>query len=84
VKPSEIAGRITGFSTPLFGVQWTPPRVDVKVAREVMVFLEDRRVLYSPYEAEVPEHVMSSVFEIRCFLGASFELGVKFIVGARS
>lgn len=68
MKPSEIAGRITGFSTPIFGLQWTPPRVDIEVAREVIVFLEDRRVLYSPYEAEVPEHVVSSVFEIRRFL----------------
>ena len=65
---SEIAGRITGFSTPIFGVQWKPPQVDRDVAREVIVFLEDRRVLYSPYEAEVPEHVVGSVFEIRRFL----------------
>jgi hypothetical protein len=68
MKFSEIAGRITAFSTPIFGVQWTPPRVDREVAREVIVFLEDRRALYSPYEAEVPEHVVSSVFEIRRFL----------------
>src|SRR6266511_3858272 len=56
---SEIAGRITGFSTPTsFGLQCKPPQVDVDVAREVIVFLEDRRVLYSPYEAEVPEEVL--------------------------
>lgn len=68
MKFSEIAGRITGFSTPLFGVQWTAPQLDREVAREVIVFLEDRRVLYSPYEVEMPDHVVSSVFEIRHFL----------------
>jgi hypothetical protein len=68
VKFSEIAGRITGISTPIFGVQWTPPRVDVDVAREVIVFLEDRRVLYSPYEAEMPEYVVRSVLDIRQFM----------------
>jgi hypothetical protein len=68
VKFSEIAGRITGFSTPIFGVSWTPPQVDVDVARGVLVYLEDRRVLYSPYEAEVPDHCIASVLEIRRFL----------------
>ncbi len=68
MKFSEIAGRVTGFSTPVFGVQWTPPVVDVEIAREVIGFLEDRRVLYSPYDAEMPEYVLRSVFEIRSFL----------------
>jgi hypothetical protein len=29
-----------------------------EVAREAIVFLEDRRVLYSPYEVEMPHHVV--------------------------
>jgi hypothetical protein len=34
----------------------------------VLLFLEDRRVLYSPYEAEMPEHCIASVLETRRFL----------------
>jgi hypothetical protein len=68
MKFSEIAGRLTGFSTPIFGLQWEPPTSDVAVAREVIVFLEDRRVLYSAFDAEVPEHVTASIFEIRHFM----------------
>lgn len=68
MKFSEIAGRITGIGTPILSLQWKPPVVDIEIAREVMVFLEDRRVLYSPYEVEMPDHVVASVFQIRHFL----------------
>jgi uncharacterized protein DUF6650 len=68
VKFSEIAGRITGFSTPIFGVQWTPPQVDVEVARGVLVYLEDRRVLYDPHDIELPHWAVQSAFDIRHFL----------------
>lgn len=62
---SEIATRLNGVSTPIFGLSWEPPRSDVAAAREVITFVEDKRVLYSPYEVEVPEHVIESVLDIR-------------------
>ncbi len=65
---TDIATRITGFSTPLFGVSWNPPAADVAVARKVLTFLEDRRVLFNPSEAELPEHCIHSVLDIRRFL----------------
>jgi hypothetical protein len=64
----EIASRLTGFSIPFFGVSWQPDESTIKVAKRVINFLEDRRVLYSPYEWEVPEHCVSSVLEIRKML----------------
>jgi len=64
----EIAGRLTGFSFPIFGVSWNPPEPEIKTARRVISFLEDRRVLYSPYELEVPDHCVQSIVEIRHFL----------------
>lgn len=65
---SEIARRLTGISTPIFGVSWEPGEADVAVARRVVRFLEDRRVLFNPYELEVPAHCIESVIEIRRFL----------------
>lgn len=62
IKFSEIANRLTGFSTPIFGLQWTPAKLDQDVAREVIVFLEDKRSLYSPYEAETPDGSSSPSF----------------------
>lgn len=68
MKPSEIASRLTGISTPLGGISWTPPTPDVEVARAVLIFLEDRRVLYDPTDVEVADHCINSVLQIREYL----------------
>jgi len=68
VRPSEIGKRVTGFSTPFGGLSWTAPEAEVLVARRVVRFLEDRRVLYNPSELEEPRHCVQSVIEIRQFL----------------
>jgi hypothetical protein len=73
MKFPEIVTRVTGFSIPIFGVQWNPPEMHCAVARRVIAFLEDRRVLYSPSEMEVPQHCIESVLRIREFL--TVELG---------
>lgn len=70
MKFKEIASRLTGFSVPVFGVSWNPPEPEVAVARRVLVFLEDRRVLFNPYHLEVADQCVRSVLEIRSFLTA--------------
>lgn len=73
MKFKELVSRITGFSVPIFGIQWSPPEAERAVAKRVLTFLEDRRVLYVPSEMEVPEHGVQSVLRIREFLTS--ELG---------
>jgi hypothetical protein len=68
MKFKEVIGRITGFSVPIFGVSWNPPQPDVTAARRVLAFLEDRRVLYNPYNIEGEDQCIYSVTEIRKFL----------------
>jgi len=68
VRFSEVASRLTGVSTPIFGVSWQPPQSDVDAVKRTLVFLEDRRVLYAPDEAEVPKHCVDSVLRMREFL----------------
>lgn len=70
-----MATRLNGVSIPFFGVSWQPPRSDVAAAREVITFLEDRRLLYNPYEVEIPEHVVQSVIDIRREMTRSLAAG---------
>jgi len=68
MKYKDIISRITGFSVPVFGVSWNPPEPEIAVARRVLAFLEDRRVLYNPYHMEMEYQCVDSVIEIRKFL----------------
>jgi hypothetical protein len=61
----SIVPRITGISTPVFGVSWEPPQSERQLIRKLMTFLEDRRALYNAYNLEVPEWVTESVLKIR-------------------
>ena len=63
--PKQVAARITGFSTPVFGISWNPTETDVNVAQRVITFLEDRRVLFNPFDLETREHCVESVGMIR-------------------
>lgn len=69
----EIISRLTGISSPIFGVSWNPPAADVTVARRVVSFLEDRRVLYADESIEVVEHCVRSVIEIRHYLTSEIQ-----------
>ena len=64
----EIKSRLTGFSIPVFGISWQPDEAEIKIAQRVITQLEDRRVLYSPYEMETYGCCVSSIFEIRRML----------------
>lgn len=68
MKFKEIASRLTGISCPIFGVSWAPSEPDISVARRLITYLEDRRVLYQAAEVEVPEHCVHSILEIRVYL----------------
>lgn len=67
-KIGQLASRLTGISTPLFGASWQAPAAERDVAAQLLARLEDRRVLYSPSEAEVPHYCAQSVIDIRRML----------------
>jgi hypothetical protein len=68
-----LAHRLTGFSLPFFGVQWTPPADERDIVRGLLTALEDRRVLFVPHHLEVVSHVTSSVLQIREMLTKSLQ-----------
>lgn len=65
VQFMSILSRLTGISTPVFGVSWDPPEPEVKIAKELMAYFEDRRYLYCPFEQEVSNYVTQSLDETR-------------------
>ena len=74
-KLSELMSGLNGINTPIGGVSWTPTEADVTVGRQILEVLEDRRVLYAPYDLEDPRHCVSSVLEIRRFLTEQLTAG---------
>ncbi len=68
MKFREVANRLDGFSTPIFGMSWTPAVLDRDVAHKVVTFIEARRVLFSSHTNEVPRECVESVLAIRDFL----------------
>jgi hypothetical protein len=64
----RLPWRLTGLSTPLAGVQWEHDDGDAEVVRRVLNALEDRRILFAEYGAEVGEHCVRSAIEIRGIL----------------
>jgi len=65
LSSKEVARRITGTSTPLFGVSWNPPEDKREVVRRLFAFLEDRRSLYADFHGEYGPWVERSVLEMR-------------------
>jgi hypothetical protein len=65
IRAKDMLKRITGVSTPWFGVSWNPPASDRDAVRKFLAFLEDRRALFNPLPAEVEDHVISSIHMIR-------------------
>lgn len=63
---AETARRITGISTPFGGIQWADPGPsDADIVRRFLLFLEDRRVLYNPFNLEVVSEVEHSIHKVR-------------------
>jgi hypothetical protein len=69
----EILSRITGVSVPIFGIQWQPAPLQVKVARDLMRELEDKRVLYRPEAMESAQYCVQSVIDMRQKLTTSMQ-----------
>jgi len=67
MKFKDIVKRVNGFSILGVGVSWDSKNTDKDFAQEIIAFLEDRRVLYSPCEMEMPHHCVKSVLEMRHF-----------------
>lgn len=59
---------MTGVSGPWGGLQWETVEGDKDVARRVINFLEDRRLLFGDRHVEDQHHCVASALEIRKYL----------------
>ena len=62
---TEIASRLNSIGTPFITVGWVPAKADAAIARKVIRFLEDRRMLFNLCAEEEPHHCYLSALEIR-------------------
>lgn len=69
----QILKRYTGFTCPIYGLQWDASASDTEVARDVVAELEDRRVLYSPIQMEEADRYVQAIGEIRDLLTGSLD-----------
>jgi hypothetical protein len=70
---NEIVHKLTGISCPIFGVSWTPTETERSIAQNIIIFLEPRRVLYSPYEYEMVSSCIHSVVQIKDYLTSALQ-----------
>jgi hypothetical protein len=70
----QMKRRLTGLTLPTVlgtgggGATWEVEAGDKSRARTILQFFEDRRVLYNPYDVELPVACVKSVTEIREYL----------------
>ncbi|MDW1675223.1 MULTISPECIES: DUF6650 family protein, partial [unclassified Vibrio] len=61
----SILGRVNGISTPIFGVSWNPDNTEKDQVRKLIIYLEDRRVLFYEEDREGISYARRSVESIR-------------------
>lgn len=64
----RVAKRLTGISGPWGGLQWETVEGDKQVARRVINYLEDRRILFGDRHTEDQRHCLTSALQIREYL----------------
>ncbi|MBU2688668.1 MAG: hypothetical protein KKF41_13905 [Actinobacteria bacterium] len=62
---SSVAKNVTGFSTPVFGLNWNPPKDKRQAVAALITYLEDKRVLYVPHDMEYECWAAESVLQVR-------------------
>lgn len=80
ISSKEIKLKFTGFSTAIFGSSLDFSETEKTVIQNLFIKLEDKRVLYAPYELESVVGTIRSVNLIRDDLNSSLErLGINAI-----
>jgi hypothetical protein len=62
--------RVNSLSVPVFGLGWEVLPGDKEVARDVVIEMENRRLLFAERQPEDEMYCVKSAIEIRRFLGA--------------
>jgi hypothetical protein len=68
MKAKDMRYRLTGLTVGTVGASWERIETEKDEAQKIITFLEDRRVLYGPFDLEIRDHCIRSVLEIRSFL----------------
>ena len=63
IKGRELAGRLTGISTPIGGIHWKPPVDERDRARQLLAYLAGQRALHYPYDREIGSFIVQSTVD---------------------
>lgn len=66
--PAVIAGKNVKAGRDVIVNAVPVGKTDAQIARDLMIFMDDRRVLFNSHSSEVPHHVTMSIDEIRKYL----------------
>ena len=61
----DLARHLTGLSVPWFGLQWTPPPDQTRIARKVLDTVANRRLFYAPDHVENEHACLGSANDLR-------------------
>lgn len=65
MRHQEIATRLDGYDTPIYGQTISPSDQERRMARGLIAFLEDKRALYEHPDREVNDRLIGSIAAIR-------------------
>ena len=64
-KVAKMLKRLSGLSTPLFGISWLPAPSEIDIAERLITFLSDRRILFGVLANENLNYAAKSIIKIR-------------------
>lgn len=65
LKGQELVARLIGIRTPIGGIDWEPPAIELTKAKRVLAYLAEQQALWNPYDMAIGAFVAQSIVDVR-------------------